>query len=135
MKNIRKYFREEKGATAVEFGMVSLLFLTFLFGVVEMGRVFWTWNTLQYAIEDTARYAIVHVTATNSDLVAYAASSMAGISADTSRLTVTTANTTISGIQFIEVSGTYAYRSMVPFLPAAINSINLTAQARIPYSL
>jgi Flp pilus assembly protein TadG len=130
-----KYFRNRQGTVAVEFAMVAVLFLTFLFGIIEVGRVFWTWNTLQYAVEDTARYAIVHQSATNSDLVTYAAGRMAGIKVDTSKLSVTTANTTISGISFIEVTGTYAYKSIVPFLPAAMNTINLTAEAKVPYVL
>ncbi|MCE9508435.1 MAG: pilus assembly protein [Alphaproteobacteria bacterium] len=135
MKIFCKYFRNRQGTVAVEFAMVAVLFMTFLFGIIEVGRVFWTWNTLQYAVETTARYAIVHQSATNSDLVTYAANRMSGISVDTSKLSVTTATTTISGISFIEVTGTYAYTSIVPFLPAAMNSINLTAKVKVPYVL
>ncbi len=135
MKFFRHYFSHQSGATAVEFGMVSLLFLSFLFGIIELGRVFWTMNALQYAIEDTARYAQVNTDATDAELVAYAATSMSGVTADTAPLTVTTQQTTISGISFIEVNGTYTFTTMVPFLPAAMNTINLTAQSRIPYSL
>lgn len=135
MKNFFRYLKDREGTVAVEFAMVGVLFLTFLFGIIEVGRVFWTWNTLQYAVETTARYAIVHKSATNGDLVTYAANSMSGIKVDASKLSVTTVPTTVSGISFIEVTGTYAYKSIVPFLPAAINSVNLTAKARVPYVL
>jgi len=133
MKMFRKYLRHEKGTAAVEFAMVSLLFLALLLGTVEVGRIFWTWNALQYAVEETARYAAVHSTATNSALVAYATTKMAGVSVATSQLTVTTATSTISGISFIEVTGTYAFATLVPSLVPALQSLSLTAKSKVPY--
>jgi Flp pilus assembly protein TadG len=133
MKRLKNYCSNESGATAVEFGMVSLLFLALLSGVVQVGWLLWVQNSLQYAIENTARYALTHPDATNDDLVAYAADHMAGVYADTSDLDVTTAPVTISGISFIEVNGTYEFTDIIPFLP--LGTINLTAQSRAPYSL
>jgi len=37
----------QAGATAVEFSIVVLLFLTFVFGVIELARVVYVFNTLQ----------------------------------------------------------------------------------------
>jgi Flp pilus assembly protein TadG len=138
MKMLLKYIRDEKGATAVEFGMVAILFVGFLFGVIELSRVYWTMNTLQYAIEDTARYALVNEDATDSDLQDYAAEKMAGINVDTEDLTVTTSQTTISGITFIEVNGSYNFTTLVPAISDedddGFADVTLTAQARMPYS-
>lgn len=135
MNSLRNYFLRDDGATAVEFAMISLLFVSFLFGIIELSRIFWTLNTLQYAIEDTARYAFVNQGATNADLVDHAAASMAGIQVDTAMLTVTTSTTMISGIQFIEVQGSYVFTMLVPTLTDVLGPLNLTAQARLPYSL
>lgn len=135
MKSIRNYFLRDDGATAVEFGMVSLLFISFLFGIIELSRVFWTLNTLQYAIEDTARYALVHEDATNSDLLAHAADSMSGIQVATANLAVTTSTSTIAGIRFIEVQGSYEFEMLVPGLTGVVGPLILTAQARAPYAL
>ena len=134
MKIFHRYFLHKKGSVAVEFGMVSILFLGFLFGIIEFGRLFWTMNALQYAIEDTARYALVHQDATNTELITYATNSMSGVS-NSSNLTITTTQMTISGISFIEVNGTYTFTTIIPFLSTSLSTLDLTAQSRIPYSL
>lgn len=135
MNMLRRYAGDERGSTAVEFGMVSMFFLVMLFGTIELGRIYWTWNALQYAIESTARYALAHQAASNSALATYAAESMAGIQVDTAALTVTTSQTTISGISFIQVNGTYAFHSILPLLPNALNTVTLTAKAQLPYAI
>ncbi len=134
MKFLHRYFFHKKGSVAVEFGMVSILFLGFLFGIIEFGRLFWTMNALQYAIEDTARYALVHEDAANTELVTYATNKMSGVS-NPSTLIITTTQVTISGISFIEVNGTYTFTTIIPFLSTLISTLDLTAQSRIPYSL
>ena len=134
MKFLRRYFFHKKGSVAVEFGMVSMLFLGFLFGIIEFGRLFWTMNALQYAIEDTARYALVNQEATNTELITYATNSMSGVS-NPSALTITTTQVTISGISFIEVNGMYTFTTIIPFLSTLMGTLDMTSQSRIPYSL
>lgn len=51
--------KNERGAALVEFAIVSTIFLTVLFGVLEFGRLFWTHNALKDAARRGARYAIV----------------------------------------------------------------------------
>ena len=57
---LKKYFKSEKGTTAVEFSIISAALFASVFGIVEVGRIYWTWNSLQYAMEETARYALTH---------------------------------------------------------------------------
>lgn len=47
------------GATAVEFALVLLIFLTFLLGVVDVSRMLFTWNAAAEATRAGARYAVV----------------------------------------------------------------------------
>lgn len=49
----------ERGATAVEFALVSLFFFTLLFGIVELGRLMYVWNTVQEVTRRAAREAVV----------------------------------------------------------------------------
>jgi Flp pilus assembly protein TadG len=49
----------QRGAAAVEFALVSAIFFTMLLGVVEMGRLLWTWNAAVEATRLGARIAIV----------------------------------------------------------------------------
>ncbi|MGH6794891.1 MAG: TadE/TadG family type IV pilus assembly protein [Methylocella sp.] len=48
-----------RGATAVEFALIGPSLVLLLFGTIEGGRMLWTQNALQYAVEQAARYAVV----------------------------------------------------------------------------
>ena len=47
------------GAAAVEFALVSLLFFTLLFGILEFGRLLYLYNTVQEVSRRAAREAVV----------------------------------------------------------------------------
>lgn len=49
----------QEGATAVEFALVLLIFLTFLLAVVDFSRMLYTWNAANEATRAGARYAAV----------------------------------------------------------------------------
>lgn len=50
----------EEGAAAVEAGLIISVLLLLIVGSVELGRAFWTYNTMLLAVEDAGRYAMVH---------------------------------------------------------------------------
>lgn len=50
----------EDGVTAVEFALAAGIFLSLLFGVVELGRFAFTQALLYYAAEEGTRWAIVN---------------------------------------------------------------------------
>ena len=50
---------QQRGTAAVEFALVAALFFTVLFGVIEMGRLLWTWNAAAEATRLGARLAAV----------------------------------------------------------------------------
>lgn len=49
----------QRGATAVEFALVLLIFLTFLLGILDFSRMLYTWNAANEATRAGARYAVV----------------------------------------------------------------------------
>jgi hypothetical protein len=51
--------RRQRGVAAVEFAVVSSIFFTMLIGVMEMGRLLWTWNAAVEATRLGARLAVV----------------------------------------------------------------------------
>lgn len=51
--------RRQSGATAVEFALVLLIFLTFLLGIIDFSRMLFTWNAANEATRAGARYAVV----------------------------------------------------------------------------
>lgn len=51
--------KKQKGVAAVEFAIIATVFLTLLFGIVEFGRVLFTWNSAVEATRFGARTAVV----------------------------------------------------------------------------
>jgi Flp pilus assembly protein TadG len=51
----RRFVRDKKGASAVEFGLVVLPFFLLLFMIVETAIVFFAGQTLETAVSDSAR--------------------------------------------------------------------------------
>lgn len=49
----------QRGATIVEFALGLLLFLMFLFGILDFSRMLFTWNAASEAARAGVRYAVV----------------------------------------------------------------------------
>lgn len=59
MDGIRSARRGERGAAAVEFGLVAMLLFTVLFGIIQFGLWFWAWQAAGHAAREAARVAAV----------------------------------------------------------------------------
>jgi hypothetical protein len=53
-------FGPEEGSAAVEASLIISVLLLLVFGSVEFGRAFWTYNTMLLAVEEAGRYAMTH---------------------------------------------------------------------------
>lgn len=49
----------QRGAAAVEFALVAMVFFLLLVGAMEFGRLFYLWNTVQEVTRNAARMAVV----------------------------------------------------------------------------
>ena len=47
-----------RGQSLVEFAMVAPLFFVLIFGIIDFGRLFFTQQTLQFALREAGRYAV-----------------------------------------------------------------------------
>ena len=72
-ENKKNYGKNQKGSTAVEFALIAIIFITVLFAIMEAGRIFWTQNTLQYAIEVASRELLVDNSLSEAEVEAIAA--------------------------------------------------------------
>jgi Flp pilus assembly pilin Flp len=57
-----KLWQDQSGASALEFGLTAPVFFLLLFGVIEVGLLFWTQIGLQHGAEMAARCASVNST-------------------------------------------------------------------------
>lgn len=64
----RRLARDEGGAAAVEFAVVSVAFFMFIFAIAYIGIIMFTNATLQWAVESGSRLAAIDQTATQGDI-------------------------------------------------------------------
>jgi Flp pilus assembly protein TadG len=69
----------ESGTSAVEFGIILSVFVSMMFGILNISIVLWTLGSLHYAAETAARCAAVG-SASCTDPAAYALSQYYGVS-------------------------------------------------------
>ena len=60
MSWLRILRRRESGQALMEFALVGIIFVILVFGVIDVGRAVWNYNTLAQATREGTRYAIVH---------------------------------------------------------------------------
>jgi Flp pilus assembly protein TadG len=121
--------RDRTGAMAVEFAFVAPVFLVMLIGLIEFGRMFWIRSTIQFAVEETARYALVNPTLTLSDYTTYAATRLVGVSPASVDFS-TNSSITSGSPDYLDLQATYTFQFMVPIIP--LSPITLTAKSRVP---
>lgn len=56
--------RDDQGAAAVEFALVSIVFFALLFGIIQFGIWFWSWQQVGHAAREASRVAAVYPTCT-----------------------------------------------------------------------
>jgi len=94
--------KTQKGAAMVEFSLIALVFFMILFGIIEFGRAFFTYNTLVEATRRGARVAAVcPVSAAAINMVKEATifDATPGDQQTTSLLGLTTANVGVTYLQ------------------------------------
>lgn len=69
---LTKAARDTRGAVAVEFALTVPFFLIFVIALIDFGRLFWIKSSMQFAVEETARYAMVNPDLAPATLVTYA---------------------------------------------------------------
>jgi Flp pilus assembly protein TadG len=60
---------DERGAALVEFTIAAVVFLTAIFGVLEVSRLLWTHNALSDAARRGARYAVTHPSSDEAEVI------------------------------------------------------------------
>lgn len=123
---MRGLWRDENGASVLEFGLLLPLFVPLIFGIIQFGQLFWTQAAMQHAVAMAARCATINTTTcgTTSQTQTYAATQAYGLTFPTGTFTATSAT---CGNQ---VSATFSF----PFTVTAWfpTSINLTARSCYP---
>ncbi|WP_334405001.1 TadE/TadG family type IV pilus assembly protein [Bradyrhizobium sp. AZCC 2289] len=67
MKVANKIWRDERGATALEFAILAPVFFLLIFGIIAFGLLCWTQVGLQHGAEMAARCASINTTLCPND--------------------------------------------------------------------
>lgn len=132
LRVLRQYKNDDNGTTAIEFGLIALAFITMIFGVIEMGRVFMAWNAFQYSVENAARFALVNSDVTAEELTDRIVTEMAGFNASEDDIEVEINFPVVSTVNFVEIQGTYEFTTLLAFLPENWSNIQLSGVTRLP---
>lgn len=75
------------GAAAVEFALVFPMFILFVMGIMETGRLYRLWDTVHFAVVEAARCASVNATVcgTSAQIATYAAGNAIGLALPTGK--------------------------------------------------
>lgn len=119
---------DRRGATAVEFALVVPVFLLIVVAILEFGRMFWIQNSIQFAVEEAGRFAMVNITATETQLQTYAQSQLFGLSP--TGISFSAPLETSGGTNFRSITGSYQFDFVIPLL--SFGSITLNAKSRVP---
>ena len=127
-RSLRSWTGDCRGTAAIQFAFILPAFLLLILGTIDVGRVIWTQNALQFASEEAGRYAMTHVSATNPQLVAFTRERLVAFAADD--VSVIATNDTVGGVTFVTISLSYDIDLMTPFVSFA--TISLSGRTRVP---
>ena len=107
--------QSRKGAVAIEFAFGFPIFLALVYMMFEFARIFWLQSTLEFAIEEAARFAMVRPAATAVEVETRATDRAVGLFVDD--LTIAVTFTDVNGSRgLVNITGTYAYSPFVPIV-------------------
>lgn len=122
-----KLLRDQRGAAAVEFAFLLPVLIVILLAITEFGRLYWARSTMQMAINEAARFAMLDPTASGPEIEDYALDSAFGL--NPSRVSFTA---DLSEIGFVTIVGTYNFELIAgPFFS---DPIDLESRTRVPRS-
>ena len=109
-----------------------LAFLLILFGILDFGRMVWSYTLVSYSAREATRYAMVRGTASGhtasiADIKSVAASSALGLDPK-SITTVVTFNPDQSAGSTVKVAVTYNLSAIAPYIPTGVLGLKSTSQ-------
>lgn len=128
MRGLSRFIREASGASAVEFALVLPIFATFLFGTIQTGMALYKANTVQFALEQTARRVMVNQAMTQSQVQAYFNGELDDIISE--NVTVSYAVNSTGDVPIASFAASYTHEFVIPFVPTF--EVTFDAAAEVP---
>jgi len=123
-RRARRLAGNEDGVTAIEFSLVVPVFLLIVYGILELGRLLFAYNSLGHAVYEAGRYAIVRgsasaspaSTASTADIEAEVANKATSLDAGLLSVNVAFTPDNSPG-STVSIAATYQFQFMTTLLP------------------
>ena len=123
-----KKHRNKRGAAMVEFALVLPILIMLLFGIIELGRAFYTWSLMSEAVREGARAGVVELNNTTAVNVATQVANNFLIAVALPGTAVSSSIVTLSGsIKAVNVQANFAFQPLG--LNGVIPPFTLTARS------
>lgn len=128
-QSLKTFRRNQRGAAAVEFSIISVVLVGLLIGIVDFGRTLYVKNQLSFLADRAARSVLLNSAVANADLEATIRTEFDAGTADD--LTVAITTETLSGETYRVLTITYPIALFVPnVVPGAFV---LSETRRVPH--
>lgn len=117
----------DDGTVAIEFAVVGLMFFALLLGSIELSRLMWMRNSVQFAAEEAARWALVRPTASTTQIEDFARTRLTSAPATA---TITATFEPASGAIYMVVTLTQVFTPVTALVSTGV--ITVTGRARMP---
>lgn len=120
--------RDDSGATAIEAAFVLPFYFAFIFSIVELGNIFWEYNSIQYVADEVARCSAVSTCNAGNTAYNGAANIWSSASAAAGEMTIAV-NTTCGNYSGTKVTINHPISSLTGYfsnvMPAPFNKISV----------
>lgn len=131
-------WRDRRAMAAIEFSMVALVLMVWIFGMMQIARAFWTYQVMQEVAIEGARCMGIVATgcasggsynATNTTNYVIGRATVRGLTITGTNITLGRPTSCAGVSGFSSVTITYAFKAAVPLLTPSLTSLTLTAQS------
>jgi Flp pilus assembly protein TadG len=128
---LSRVVQDRRGTSIIEFAIVGPVLLTLLLGAIDVGRMFYVRQGLEYATEQAARYYMLNPTSASSAVTTYLQGQMPGGmgSSVSVSYTDTTSCNSISTVTCTMISATYTFNFVAGYLGLGSKALLAKAQA------
>ncbi len=121
----------DKGGAAIEFAVLGPVLFTLLLGAIDVGRMFYVRQALEYATEQGARYYMLNPTSTTGTVTTYLQGQMmGGMGGSVSVSYADTASCNANAaVTCTTVTATYTFSFIAGYLGLSSKILKATAQA------
>ena len=129
MRCLRRFCFATEGASALEFALVLPVFAAMLFGSIQMGLAYYYAGTVQYALERTARLAMVEQDMSTGQIQSAFANELAAITDQD--IDISYSIDSSGDVPIASFSATYSHEFVIPFVPSF--TIDFPVETHVPY--